>query len=232
MYFLIILQKKLNYMHNLIDYINFDIKPLKTTQTIADAQDLFLEISYSHFPVTENNIYIGCISNEDASSINENSKVGENKFNFERFFVRDSMIWLDVLEEFGKNDCNIMPVLNEKNKYIGYYELDDIIKFFQESPFLKEEGGIIVVQKPKSDYSIGQIAQIVEGNGGKLLGLFISNISENTVEVTLKISQSYMNEILQGFRRYEYVIISEHQEDSYLENLKERSDYLDKYLNI
>ena len=59
-------------MHNLIDYINFDIKPLKTTQTIADAQDLFLEISYSHFPVNENNIYIGCISNEDASSINEN----------------------------------------------------------------------------------------------------------------------------------------------------------------
>ncbi len=219
-------------MHNLIDYINFDIKPLKSSQTIADAKDLFLEIPYSHFPVNENNIYIGCISNEDASSINEDTLIGENKFNFERFFVRDSMIWLDVLEEFGKNDCNIMPVLNEKNKYIGYYELDDVIKFFQESPFLKEEGGIIVVQKQKSDYSIGQIAQIVEGNGGKLLGLFISNINEDTVEVTLKISQSYMNEILQGFRRYEYVIVSEHQEDSYLENLKERSDYLDKYLNI
>lgn len=219
-------------MHNLIDYINFDIKPLKSSQTIADAKDLFLEIPYSHFPVNENNIYIGCISNEDASSINEDTLIGENKFNFERFFVRDSMIWLDVLEEFGKNDCNIMPVLNEKNNYIGYYELDDVIKFFQESPFLKEEGGIIVVQKQKSDYSIGQIAQIVEGNGGKLLGLFISNINEDTVEVTLKISQSYMNEILQGFRRYEYVIVSEHQEDSYLENLKERSDYLDKYLNI
>ncbi len=219
-------------MHNLIDYINFDIKPLKSSQTIADAKDLFLEIPYSHFPVNEKNIYIGCISNEDVSSINEDTLIGENKFNFERFFVRDSMSWLDVLEEFGKNDCNIMPVLNEKNKYIGYYELDDVIKFFQESPFLKEEGGIIVVQKQKSDYSIGQIAQIVEGNGGKLLGLFISNINEDTVEVTLKISQSYMNEILQGFRRYEYVIVSEHQEDSYLENLKERSDYLDKYLNI
>lgn len=219
-------------MHNLIDYINFDIKPLKAAQTIAEAQDLFLEIPYSHFPVSENDVYIGCINSEDASSINENSIIGENKFNFERFFVRDTMIWLDVLEEFGKNNCNIMPVLNEKNQYIGYYELDDVIKFFQESPFLKEEGGIIVVQKAKADYSIGQIAQIVEGNGGKLLGLFISNISENTVEVTLKISQSYMNEILQGFRRYEYIIASEHQEDSYLENLKERSDYLDKYLNI
>ena len=98
-------------MHNLIDYINFDIKPLKSSQTIADAKDLFLEIPYSHFPVNENNIYIGCISNEDASSINEDTLIGENKFNFERFFVRDSMIWLDVLEEFGKNDCNIMRIM-------------------------------------------------------------------------------------------------------------------------
>lgn len=219
-------------MHNLIDYINFDIKPLKTSQLIADAQDLFLDISYSHFPISENGNYIGCLRREDAEILDENKLIADNKFDFERFFVRDSMIWLDVLEEFAKNECNIMPVLNEKNIYLGYYELEDVIKFFQESPFLKEEGGIIVIQKTKSDYSISQISQIVEGNGGKLLGLFISNINDQLVEITLKISQSYMNEILQALRRYEYVIISEHQEDSYLENLKERSDYLDKYLNI
>jgi len=232
MYFLIILQKNKNYMHNLIDYINFDIKPLKTSQLIADAQDLFLDISYSHFPISEKGIYVGCLRREDAEILNENKLIADSKFDFERFFVRDSMIWLDVLEEFAKNECNIMPVLNEKNVYLGYYELEDVIKFFQESPFLKEEGGIIVIQKTKSDYSISQISQIVEGNGGKLLGLFISNINDQLVEITLKISQSYMNEILQALRRYEYVIISEHQEDSYLENLKERSDYLDKYLNI
>jgi predicted transcriptional regulator len=219
-------------MHNLGNYLNFDIKPLKTTQPIADAQDLFLEIPYSHFPVSENGIYVGCLNKDIANSLNENQLIGENKFDFERFFVRESMIWLDVLEEFSKNESNIMPVLNEKNVYIGYYELQDVIKFFQESPFLREEGGIIVIQKAKIDYSISQISQIVEGNGGKLLGLFISNINEQLVEVTLKISQSYMNEILQGFRRYEYEIITEHQEDSYLENLKERSDYLDKYLNM
>jgi predicted transcriptional regulator len=219
-------------MHNLIDYINFEIKPLKTSQTIADAQDLFLEIPYSHFPVIEEGVYIGSLRKEDAEALNDDQLIGEKKFDFERFFVRDSMIWLDVLEEFAKNESNIMPVLNEKNTYIGYYELEDVVRFFQESPFLKEEGGIIVVQKSKLDYSISQICQIVEGNGGKLLGVFISNINEQLVEVTLKISQSYMNEILQGFRRYEYVIISEHQEDSYLQSLKERSDYLDKYLNI
>jgi hypothetical protein len=51
-------------------------------------------------------------------------------------------------------------------------------------------------------------------------------------EITLKITLGAMNEIIQTFRRYNYEIISEHQEDNYINNLKERSDYLDKYLNI
>ncbi|MFM7896477.1 MAG: acetoin utilization protein acuB, partial [Flavobacterium sp.] len=96
----------------------------------------------------------------------------------------------------------------------------------------KEEGGIIVVEKESDKFSMSQVAQIVESNNAKILGLFISNVVGNKVEITVKISQSGLNDIIQTFRRYEYEIISEHQEDSYLNSLKERSDYLDKYLNI
>lgn len=79
---------------------------------------------------------------------------------------------------------------------------------------------------------MSQIAQIVESNNAKLLGLFISKTEGDSVEITVKTTQSSLNDIIQTFRRYEYEIISEHQEDSYLQNLKDRSDYLDKYLNI
>jgi Mg/Co/Ni transporter MgtE len=126
----------------------------------------------------------------------------------------------------------VVPVLDENNLYVGYYELDDIIKFFHETPFLKEPGGIIVVQKAIIDYSMSQIAQIVESNNGRLLGLFVSEASSDLVQVTIKISLGAMNDIIQTFRRYNYEIISEHQEDAYITNLKERSDYLDKYLNM
>jgi hypothetical protein len=34
------------------------------------------------------------------------------------------------------------------------------------------------------------------------------------------------------FQEIHYEIISEHQEDNYINSLKERSDYLDKYLNM
>jgi hypothetical protein len=76
---------------------------------------------------------------------------------------------------------------------------------------------------------MSQITQIVESNNGKLLGLFISE-SDVSIEVTMKISLGAINEIIQSFRRY-YEIIS-HQEDNYINSLKERSDYLDKYLNM
>ena len=128
----------------------------------------------------------------------------------------------------------VVPVfiLDEKNNYLGYYELEDVIRFFHETPFLKEKGGIVVVEKESDKFSMSQVVQIVESNNAKILGLFISNVVGNKVEITVKISQSGLNDIIQTFRRYEYEIISEHQEDSYLNSLKERSDYLDKYLNI
>ena len=136
------------------------------------------------------------------------------------------------MEIFAKNESNLIPVLDDKNTYLGYYELEDVIRFFHETPFLKEEGGIIVVEKESDKFSMSQVAQIIESNNAKILGLFISNVVGNKVEITVKISQSGLNDIIQTFRRYEYEIISEHQEDSYLNSLKERSDYLDKYLNI
>jgi hypothetical protein len=79
---------------------------------------------------------------------------------------------------------------------------------------------------------MSQVVQIVESNEGKILGLYVSNTSPDKVQVTIKIVLGGMNEILQTFRRYGYDIISEYKEDVFLNNLKDRSDYLEKYLSI
>lgn len=219
-------------MKNLQELIIKNIKPLDSKDKIVAAQDLFMELAYDHFPVIENDIYIGCITKEDAETLNSTSIIGDDKYNFNRFYVKTSMSWLDVLEEFAKHETNIIPVLDEQNNYLGYYELNDFIHIFNETPFLREVGDILVIEKQGGDFSISQIAQIVESNNTKILGLFISKIENQNTEITLKISLGGLNEIIQTFRRFEYKIISQHQEDSYIENLKERSDYLDKYLNI
>lgn len=220
-------------MTEINDYITNDYKAIDSKATIADVQDFFLDVPFSAFPVLLDGVYMGCIAADDVETFDADKSVNDYRYALEGFFARKGMIWLDVLEVFAKNHTNIVPVLDdETNTYLGYYELEDIVKFFHETPFLKEQGGIIVIRKPLLDFSMSQIAQIVESNNGKLLGLFVSSADNELVEITLKTAMGPMNDIIQTFRRYNYEIISEHHEDDYLKSLKERSEYLDKYLNI
>ena len=218
---------------NLSDYIINDIKPLDKESKIGDIKLLFNQLTYSHIPIkNSDHVYLGCMSETDAHCFESQKHLSEYNHAIEGFFVRENTVWLDVLEAFAQNSTNIMPVLNEKNIYIGYYELNDMIGLFNETPFFAEAGSVLIIEKGIMEYSFSELSQIVESNKGKLLGAFISKMEGNLVQITLKIGSTGLNDIMQTFRRYNYTVVSGHEEDSYLENLKERSDYLNKYLNI
>lgn len=213
-------------------YIINEIAPLKLEAKVADAQLLFNELTYTHFPVLKDKTYLGCISETDIRCFDAEKKLDSFQYTLEGFFVRTNNNWLDILESFAQNNTNIMPVLDDDNNYQGYFELSDIINLFNETPFLSEPGNILVVEKGILDYSFSEVAQIVESNNAKLLGLFISDLRNDVAQITIKINDSDVNNIVQTFRRYSYNIVSKHHEDSFLDNLKERSQYLEKYLNI
>jgi hypothetical protein len=219
-------------MNKITDFINSQHQPLQISNSIAEASYFFSDLAYSHFPILEQDVFLGTLSKEDANMYLNSDLISDYKFHLNRFFVRNDMNWFDILEAFLKNNTNLLPVLDNKNNYLGFYELDDALHFFNESTFVKDNGSTIIVEKESNDFTFSQICQIVESNNAQLLGVFISNNSATKTEITLKISQNNFNEIIQTFRRYNYSILSEHQEDSYLADLKERSDYLNKYLNI
>lgn len=214
------------------EYIINDIDPIDINEPVVRVQDIFSQFPFSHIPVIENEIYVGCVSETDAHAYSRSQSLDQVRYDFELFFVRENDHWLDVLEAFARYTTNVMPVLDEKNMYIGYYELKDIMHFFNESPFMADPGAVIVVEKGTVDYSFSEIAQIIESNDSKIYGCFISGYRDHFSQVTLKITTSSLNEILQTFRRYGYDILTAAQDDAYLDTLKERSDYLSKYLEL
>lgn len=213
-------------------YIVREIEPFDTTIKVKEAQIHFNELTYTHFPVVKDGVYLGCVSEADIRCLESEKELSEYLYTLEGFFAREHDNWLDILESFAQRQSNIMPVLDSENKYIGFFELSDIMNLFNETPFLSEPGNVLIVEKGALDYSFSEIAQIVESNNAKILGSFISEMENDVVEITIKISDSDINNIVQTFRRYSYNIVSNHQEDSFLENLKERSKYLEKYLNM
>jgi hypothetical protein len=217
---------------NTQEYIINDIAPFNIDTNILEVQDIFNQLTYSHVPVKNDGIYIGCISENDAHCFEGTKQLKDYLYALETFFVREKTNWLDILEAFALHNSNIMPVLGKDNAYVGYYELSDIMSLFNNTPFLNEAGGIIVIEKEQRDYSFSEICQIVESNNAKILGVFISKMDGDMVQATIKIGYIGMNAIVQTFRRYNYLVVSNHEEDRFLEDLKDRSNYLDKYLNI
>ncbi|PQB05117.1 CBS domain-containing protein [Aureitalea marina] len=217
---------------NTQDYIINDVEPIGLEASIASVQDTFNQLTYSHVAILENGEYLGCLMDTDVHCFDADKTVADYRYAAEAFFVLEDTHWLDILEAFAVYGSNIMPVLDPDHKYLGYYELADIMHLFNDTPFLSETGGIIVVEKGQRDYSFSEICQIVEANEARLLGVFISHLTDDMVQATLKVGHSGINEIVQTFRRYDYEVISSHDEDKFIEDLKERSRYLDKYLNI
>ena len=214
------------------EYIINDVEPLELKDSVQHAKKIFQQLTFSHMPVMDGELYVGCVSETDAHCFETGQNLTDVKYAFDVFMVREDTHWLDVLEAFAQHNSNVMPVLDEKNKYLGYYELKDIMQHFSDSPFLYESGAVIVIEKGSTDYSFSEIAQIVESNDSKIYGFFVSNYRDHITEITLKISPANVNAVLQTFRRYSYDVVSAAEDDSYLDALKERSDYLDKYLNI
>jgi predicted transcriptional regulator len=213
-------------------YIINDVKPLEINSQMSKAQEIFSQLTYSHLPIVEKEVYLGCLSENDAHCFEASQILEEVKYSFAVFHVKEDTHWLDVLELFAQHQCNIMPVLDKKNQYLGYYELKDIMELFNDAPFMYESGAVVVVQKASTDYSFSEIAQIVESNDSKIYGCFVSAYRDHLSEITLKLSMQNLNGVLQTFRRYSYEIVSAAEEDSYLDTLKERADYLNKYLNM
>lgn len=216
-----------------INYILKDIKSVSLKDEIEDIKELFKNNSFSHLPIVENKIFCGNIARQDIEFLTINDKKIESVKNiFQLFYTTETMNWFEVLQYFATYNTNIMPVLNSNKKYIGYYDLDDFLNIFKCTPFLHEEGVILVISKNINDYSFVEISQIVESNNATLFGAFVSKIDKDIAQITLKLSLHDINNTLLSFRRYNYQILNDFEKDKYLEELNDRSNYLQKYLNI
>lgn len=205
---------------------------LQIQATATEVKERFHELQVTHLPVQENEQFVGCISLEDSQTIEQGKTLSDYQYLLSRIAISDNANWMDILQEFGRNDTNILPALDLEGKYLGFLELEDFINSLGKMPFLNEPGAILVIETASHHYSASQVSQIVESNNGKIMGMFVTALNENQIECTIKLNSNSINEITQTFRRYGYEIKSEHIEDTYVEGLKERSKYLTKFLNI
>jgi hypothetical protein len=139
---------------------------------------------------------------------------------------------LDVLRVASTNELSVIPVVDELNNYLGSIESADLIDYLADLLGVMHEGGIIVLQVSARDYSIQQIARIIEENNAKVLSLSAMAVSEGNLEIHIKIDHPDLNPILRSLERFNYTVLSKFQASEFDEELKGRYDELMRYLNM
>jgi len=216
------------------ELISEDIPPLKTSDTGERALAWMDEFRVSHLPIVNNVDFLGLISESDILDFNSSSEpIGGHSLNLSRPYVFDYQHTYDVLKVMSSLKLSVIPVLNDKEQYLGLIHLSTLLQHFAEMASIKESGGLLVLELNSHDYSLSEIARIVESNDAKILSSYISSQIDSTkLEVTIKINRTDLSAIIQTFNRYNYTIKASFHQSEYVDDLKDRFDSFMSFLNI
>ena len=216
------------------DLITDDIPPLKPNDTGLMAINWMDEFKVSHLPIVKNHEYLGLISDTDILDYDiTDDELGKCKISLIRPYVLKSQHIYEVIKMISTMKLTVLPVLDDQLNYVGLIPATVLIQQFATLAATREPGGIIVLEMNNHDYTLAQIAQIVESNDGKILSSYVNHIPESTkMEVTLKINREDLSGIIQTFYRYNYNVKASFHQSEFRDDMKNRFDSFMNYLNI
>jgi acetoin utilization protein AcuB len=217
------------------DLISEVIPSLKTSdlgQTALNWMEIF---KISHLPIVNNQEFLGLISDSDIYDMNQpNEPIGNHTLTLYKPFVTTEQHIFEVIGLASRLKLSVVPVLDTKNNYKGVITSNDLIRHIAGISSMDQPGGIIVMEVIDRDYSLSQIAQIVESNNVKILSMYITSSPGSTqLEVTLKVNTSDLVSVIRTFERYNYDVKTWVTDNDSMDRFySERLDLLMKYLNI
>lgn len=217
-----------------IEIITDEIPPLKATDTGEKALSWMEEFKVSHLPVLKNGNFVGVVSESDILDHADPQKTLDELFQHlpRPYVLTDDHIY-QVLAKIAQDKLTVIPVLDSNEQYIGCSTVQHLMSLIANTGSIKAPGGIIVLEMASTDYSMAQIAQIVESNDAKILSSFIMSSPDSTnIEVTLKINRIELDRIIRTFERYDYIIKASYQKSEFEDDLQFRYDALMNYLNL
>jgi len=158
---------------------------------------------------------------------------------------------LAIMNEFGVRH---LPIVNNK-ELLGVISEDDILNYDVDEPlgsyrlslfrpYVKERDHLFEVMKvlatqrltlelQRRDYSLVEIARIVESENAQILSSFITtNKDAFLMDVTIKVNRPDIHGIIATFERFNYKIKASFMEAQFTDTLRERYDLLMAYLSV
>lgn len=210
------------------------VPPLKTSDSGEKAIRWMNELHLRHLPIVNNSQLLGLITEEDVLTFNDPKEpLGAHELSLSQPFVRQDDHIYDVIKAVVTLQLSLIPVIDYDGNYLGVITIEELLKHFALSGSLTDPGTILVLGMSKRDYSLAEIARIVESENTKVLSAYVTSTPDSThIDVTIKMNSNNIESISATFERMGYNIRASFKESDYMDSLKENYDSLMNYLNV
>jgi acetoin utilization protein AcuB len=218
------------FAHNMI---NYEVPPLRTSDSGLKAITFMEEFKLSHFPIVNNLDFLGMITEEDVYSLNSPEEaLGNHKLSLQKPYVKEDDHLMEVIRVMHGQRLTAVAVIDEQGRYKGLITRYEIVQYLAEMTAVQQPGALIVIEVNDRDYQLSQISAIVESNDCKILSVSLKSIPDSTkIEVWLKLNRIDIGAVIATFTRFSYSIKASyfaHDE----EDIDKRYDLLMKFLDM
>lgn len=209
-----------------------DIIPfLRITDTGEKALTWMEIFRISHLPIVKNSKLLGIIADTDIYDRNSvEETVWKPSLSLKKHFVYENQHIYEIINIVSDSKLTLIPVLSVENKYLGCISMFSLLHEFGKMTAAEKQGGIIVLKMLPHDYSLAELARIVESDDAKILSSFTKSFpNKSFMEVSLKLNKIDLSAVLKTFDRYDYHVEAVYNHDSKIDAVLD--DRYEMFLN-
>ena len=206
--------------------------PLATTDTVGEALVELAEAHVAHLPVLDPSGRLDSVVTEAALRAHPDpaAPLGALVAGEPVSVALDTHVF-DAAHLIRQHGLSVLPVVADDGAYAGLVVRSDVFGQLAHMLATEEPGAILVLDVARGDFSLGQVAQIVEQNGVRILSISTEDDpGAGRVQVTLKLNVTDTARVRHVLSHYEYRVVAVFDEAE--DDLEERAAAFLRYLDV
>ena len=215
------------------DFITKELPVLKSFDTGEYALALMDDFKLKHLPLLNENMYRCLVSEKDLLAMpNPAATIGDPVLLSPS--VQENTHIHEAMALITRYQLSLLPVVNPEGEYLGAITRDKLIDILSELCSAEAAGSVFVLELMPQDYSLTDIARLIEANNAHVLNL-LSYTDKDTgrLHLIIKIDLEDASPVIRSFERFNYTVLYYFMEKGMVDDLlQQRMEELVHYMNI
>ena len=215
------------------DFITKEFPVLKSFDTGEYALALMDDFKLKHLPLLNENMYRCLVSEKDLLAMpNPAATIGDPVLLSPS--VQENTHIHEAMALITRYQLSLLPVVNPEGEYLGAITRDKLIEILSELCSAEAAGSVFVLELMPQDYSLTDIARLIEANNAHVLNL-LSYTDKDTgrLHLIIKIDLEDASPVIRSFERFNYTVLYYFMEKGMVDDLlQQRMEELVHYMNI